>query len=310
MPISIRFKGLEPMDIITYEISTERVESYADINRIDNRHLIKIHFNELTEFETLMEAYRNDDALSEISIINSNGEEVIFTDYMIRMSLSLTSVSGGDDASLAVNHWIMTLAQLTPTDKKLRLIVDTINKTSSTMTLDEYKYAKIDQSKVLLQKYLMEHPLISNCKSGIFAPYNATIEKQNLFIGQYALYVFNKQAGIEDVMTWNECGKPCTVWNDNTCIGFMNAMKAYTKPLVSAQQQYEVDIMAATTKTEVESMNIDYSEVETANGKDWWIGYTTEEIQRLNEYYGLTDEKPIDADDYLGKNNTEETEEN
>ena len=299
MDLLVKFKGMEFMPIIDFSSNEETVESYADVNKIDDRRVLRIHFKDLTDFETLMEAYRDDDHLSEITIKNeSNDEEYIYSDYVIRVSLAFTSVPNTNDLT-AENHWIMTLAQLTPADKKLRLIVDVVNKSPATMTLDEYKRTRIDESKLMLQRYLESHPLISNCKNGIFAPYNATTEKQNLFVSQFALYTFNTQAGIPDTMTWNESGKPCTPWTTEECIVFMNAMKAYTKPLVSAQQQYEVDILNAATKTEVEAINIDYDKVHAPNGKQWYTGYTTEEIQRLNDYYGITDEKPYDADEYL-----------
>jgi hypothetical protein len=298
MAISIKFKGMEAIPAIIVFSSTEQIESYEDINKIDDREVVEIHFGEVTDFDKLMEAYRSDDALSEITIIEDNGNEFIYYDYIIRVSLSLTTVKSDDDI-LASKHWIMKLAQLTETDKRLRMIVDTINKSPATMTLEEYKEARILQSKELLQKYMEKHPLISNCKNNIFAPYNATVEKQNMFSSQFALYFFNKQAGIEDAMTWNECNKPCTVWTDEECLTFMNHMKAYTKPLVSAQQQYEVDIRALSTKAEVEAYEINYDNVKTSNGQSWWIGYTTDDIQRLNEYYGVTTEKPSGADAYL-----------
>lgn len=297
MSLTVKFKGFDPIPAIIVLGSDEQIESFADINKIDNRNVISIHFNELIDFNTLMDIYRSDDALSEITL-SDNGEEFIHYDYIIRVSLSLTSVASGNEG-IAEKHWIMKLAQLTETDKRLRMIVDTINKSPATMTLEEYKEARIEQTKQLLQKFFATHPLISNCKNNIFAPYNATSEKQNMFVAQFALYTFNKQAGIEDTMTWNECGKPCTIWTDAECITFMNHMKAYTKPLVSAQQQYEVDILALNTKAEVEAYEIDYSKVPTSNGQNWWIGYTTDEIRRLNEYYGITAEKPEDADAFL-----------
>ena len=302
MAFSVKFKGMDPIPAIIVYSSKQQIESFDDINQIDDREVIEIHFDELTDFDTLMEAYRDDDHLQEITLSDSvTNSEYIYYDYIIRVFLSLTSVESTSDEDIALSekHWIMKLAQLTNTDKKLRQIVDTINKSPATMTLQEYKEAKIVQSKDLLQKYLNDHPLISNCKNNIFAPYNATSEKQNLFVSQFALYYFNTNAGIPDTMTWNECGKPCTEWTVEECLVFMNAMKAYTRPLISAQQQYEVNLLALNTKAEVEAYNIDYSTVPAPNGKPWWVGYTTDEILRLNEYYGITDKKPEGAEAVL-----------
>ena len=122
---------------------------------------------------------------------------------------------------------------------------------------------------------------ISDCKDGIYAPYTATMEKQSMFSSQYAAYLANKMAGIDDIMTWNEHGKACVPWTDENCIAFMNDMKAYVMPLVSAQQQYEEYINTLTTKAEIETCEIDYSLVETTNGKESWIGHTRAEVAEL-----------------------------
>jgi hypothetical protein len=299
MAFSIKFKGYDPIPAIIVNLSNQQIESFADLNKIDDRDVMEIHFGELTDFDVLIAIYSDENALSEITIIDGDSNEYIYYDYTICISLSLTSVESTTDIALAEKHWIMKLAQLTEIDKRLRQIVDTINKSPATMTLEEYKQARIDQSKALLAKYLDTHPLITNVKNGIFAPYSASTDKQNLFVAQFISYYFNTQAGIEDSMSWNEKGKPCTAWTIEECIAFMNAMKLYTKPLVSAQQQYEVDLLALNTKAEVEAYEIDYSKINTSNGKSWWVGYTTDEVRRLNEYYGITDEKPDDADAFL-----------
>ena len=300
MSFFVKFKGMDQIPAIIVYSSKSQVTSYTDINKIDDREVLQIHFDELTDFDTLMEAYRSDEALSEITIIDDNtNEQFIYYDYIIRIALSLTAVENDTESSLAANRWIMTVAQLTQTDKELRQIVDTINKSPSTMTLQEYKYARIEQSKALLETYLRDHPLVTGCKNNIFAAYTATTDKQNLFVGQCVSYYFNTLNHIEDTLTWNERGKPCTVWTMEEALMFMNAMKAYTKPLVSAQQQYEVDILALQTKAEVEAYNIDYSKVFAPNGRLWWVGYTIDEIRRLIEHFGDTETKPEGADEYL-----------
>ena len=299
MSFSIQFKGMTPIPAIIVYSSKRQVTSYTDINKIDDRETLQIHFPELTDFNLLMQAYGSEDALSEITITDEDGSQYIYVDYVIRISLSLNAVENDPNANTAINHWIMTVAQLTETDKELRRVVDVISQSPSTLTLQEYKEVRIQESKNLLEKYLDTHPLISNCKDGIFAPYSATIDKQNLFTGQAVLYYFNTLNGIPDTLTWNEKGKPCVPWTMEEAIVFMNAMKAYTKPLVSAQQQYEVDIQALPDKAAVEAYVIDYGSVFAPNGKAWWVGYTTDEVRRLIEHFGDTDTKPDGADEYL-----------
>ena len=300
MSYTIKFKGMDAIipAIIVYS-SKQQVTSYADINKIDNREVLQIHFPELTDYNLLMQAYRSEDALSEITITDSDNSQYIYMDYVIRVSLSLNAVENDQDANTAANHWIMTVAQLTETDKELRRMVDTITQSPSTLTLQEYKEVRIEQSKTLLEKFLNDHPLISACKNNIFAPYTATTEKQNLFMNQCVTYYFNTVNHIEDTLMWNERGKPCTVWTMEEALKFMNAMKAYTKPLVSAQQQYEVDILALPDKAAVEAYVIDYSTIPVPNGRSWWVGYTVTEVQLLQEHFGDTEEKPKGADEYL-----------
>lgn len=299
MSFSIKFKGMDAIPALIVYSSKKQVTSYSDINKIDNREVLQIHFPELTDYNLLMQAYSSEDALSEITITDEDGSQYIYMDYVIRISMSLNAVENDQNTNTAANHWIMTVAQLTETDRELRRVVDTITQSPSTLTLQEYKEVRIQESKNLLEKYLNDHPLISNCKDGIFAPYSATIDKQNLFTGQAVLYYFNTLNGIPDTLTWNEKGKPCVPWTMEEAIVFMNTMKAYTKPLVSAQQQYEVDIQALPDKAAVEAYVIDYGSVFAPNGKAWWVGYTTDEVKRLIEHYGDTDTKPDGADEYL-----------
>ena len=305
MSYTIKFKGMDAIipAIIVYS-SKQQVTSYADINKIDNREVLQIHFPELTDYNLLMQAYSSEDALSEITITDEDNSQYIYMDYVIRISLSLNAVENDLDANTAANHWIMTVAQLTETDKELRRMVDTITQSPSTLTLQEYKEVRVEQSKTLLQKFLNDNPLITNCKSGIYAPYSATMDKQTLFMNQCVCYYFNKLNGIEDTIMWNERGKPCTVWTMEEALPFMNAMKAYTKPLISAQQQYEVDILALPDKAAVEAYVIDYSQVPAPNGRAWWVGYTADEVRRLIEHFGDTETKPNGADEYLHGNPT------
>ena len=177
----------------------------------------------------------------------------------------------------------MSVAQLNDADKQFRKLIGIAAKSASWLTIDEYRDAKIQTSKENLEKYLKDHPLISNCKDGVYKEYTVTTEKQNQFAAQFAVYLANKMAGIEDVFTWNEKGKPCVPWDESSCIKWMNAAKAYTKPLVQAQQAYEVALTEMTSKTEMEKYNIDYSTVKTENGRDTWINHTDAEVDAIEK---------------------------
>lgn len=293
----IKFKGIddEIQAIVAFSAGDVDVNSQMDLVNNDKRQVMHIHFPENTNMDVLMKAYTSEDALSEIAIINEDTSEAfIHLNYMIQISLALQPYGTSDDIAMyGPNRWIMSLAQLTEADKQFRQLVGETAKNVNYMSLDEYRNYKIGVSKSKLNEYLENNCLISDCKDGIFAPYTATLEKQNLFSSQYAAYLANKMAGIEDVMTWNEHGKSCVPWTDETCIAFINAMKAYVKPLVSAQQHYEEQINTLTTKAELEAFEIDYSVVETINGKESWIGHTKAEVERMNIQSTETPEKSV-----------------
>lgn len=282
----IKFKGIdnELPAITVFSASTPNVTSQNDLVTTDQRQLMHIHFPESTDMSLLTKIFASEDALSEIAIINEDTlETYVHINYVIQQSLSLEPYGDSSDVAMyGPNRWIMTLAQLTEADKQFRQLVGVAAKNVNYMTLDEYRAYKIQISKEDLNTFLENNCLISDCKDGIYAPYTATLEKQNLFSSQYAAHLANKMAGIEDVMTWNEHGKSCVVWSDEACMAFMNDMKAYVKPLVSAQQSYEEGINKLTTKAEVEAYNIDYSKVETINGKTEWIGYTKSEVATMD----------------------------
>lgn len=281
----IKFKGIdeEIQAIAVFSASIADISSQNDLVTTDERQLMNIHFPEGVDTDILLKAYISEDALSEIAIINEDTSETfVHVNYVIQQSLALQPCGTTEEIAMyGPNRWIMSIAQLTEADKQFRQLVGVAAKNVNYLTLDEYRDYKIQISKEMLNEYLEGHCLISACKDGIYAPYTATMEKQSLFSSQYAAYLANKMAGVDDTMTWNEHGKSCVPWTDENCIVFMNDMKAYVKPLVSAQQQYEEHINTLTTKAEIEAYNIDYSQVVTVNGKESWIGYTIAEVAEI-----------------------------
>ena len=278
----VLFKGInKSFDIITIFSSNDYINVANELISSADRNIMEIHFPAITDFSELVGIYNNEDALSEISIIDSD-QTYVHLNYVIPISLSLTRYESEKDAeSFGPDRWIMKVAQLTEADKQFRKLVGIAAKSVSCLTLDEYKEEKIQISKSDLETFLKNNPLISNCKDGIYREYTVTTEKQNQFAAQFAVYTANKMAGIEDIFTWNEKGKSCIPWDEMSCIKWMNDAKSYTKPLVAAQQEYEVKIMSLTTKADVEKFNIDYSLVPTKNGDPSWLGHTTSEVEEL-----------------------------
>ena len=283
----IKFKGIDKQfnAIAVYGENSKYTEAPHEIVSNSERSVIEIHFPATEDYSDLISVYNNEDALSEITITDGTSNEIyVHLNYIIQQSLSLRSYGTTQEVAMyGPDRWIMTLAQLTEADKQFRKLVGVASKSVAYLTLDEYKEVKIQLSKEKLETYLKNNPLISNCKDSVYKEYTVTTDKQNQFAAQFAVYMANKMAGVEDIFTWNEKGQPCVPWDEASCIRWMNAAKAYTKPLVQAQQAYEVAVTEMTTKVEVENFDIDYSTVNTTNGKTEWVGHTDAEVNAIEQ---------------------------
>lgn len=126
---------------------------------------------------------------------------------------------------------------------------------------DIYKSEKINESKELLELYLSENPLISTCHGGVRGVYTVTTKKQTLMGNNYLTYTIAKQSGENTVLMWNESGKECEEWTENEYIQLVLEVSNYVKPLVAAQQKYEVLIKNCLTQDDLDSIILDYSSI-------------------------------------------------
>ena len=124
--------------------------------------------------------------------------------------------------------------------------------------LTNNKQLKINESKSLLETYLANHPLISDCHNGIDAIYSVTLEKQNLMTSHYATYTIEKNLGLNPVLKWNATGAEREEWTEEEFIQLILEIKVYVEPLVSLQQSYEVQIRNCTTQEELDAIEITY----------------------------------------------------
>lgn len=129
-------------------------------------------------------------------------------------------------------------------------------------TLEGAKEAKIVESKLLLDTYFAEHPLVSKCHGGVEKTYSITEYKQNMFNRKFSAHTALVAASIPDQMTWNASGEECENWTDAECIQFIAEMNAVITPLVSAQQKLEKQINACESVEDVEAIVIDYSKIQ------------------------------------------------
>lgn len=128
-------------------------------------------------------------------------------------------------------------------------------------SLEILKKEKIKFSKEKLALYLQENPLYSNVHNNTYDYYTVTEEKQSLLTSEFTGYQILKQAGIETNFTWNAQGKECEIWTEQEGIMLINQIRSYVKPLVSKQQELEKEIKDCNSYTELELINIDYSNV-------------------------------------------------
>lgn len=128
-------------------------------------------------------------------------------------------------------------------------------------TLAAAKKSKISGSKVALAAYLEEHPITSTAHGGMAGLYAVTEEKQAMMTSNYVAYQIERAVNPDAVLTWNETGKPCEVWEEAEYLQLILEIKAYVYPLVQHQQLIEVAIGAAATMEELEAIVIDYAQV-------------------------------------------------
>ena len=134
-------------------------------------------------------------------------------------------------------------------------------KAERTNFFEKSKEEKIKLSKTKLDLYLQENPLYSNVHNNIYDYYTVTKEKQSLLTSEFTGYQTLKQAGIDTDFTWNAQGKESEVWTEQEGIALISQIRAYVKPLVSKQQELEIQIKNCNSYDELELIEIDYSNI-------------------------------------------------
>ena len=125
-------------------------------------------------------------------------------------------------------------------------------------TLEWAKQQKISLSKTKLAEFLLNNPLQSTAHGGVMGTYSVTEEKQNLMLLNYSTYQIQKAAGLNAILTWNQTGEECEVWEEAEFLQLILEAQRYVKPLVSKQQSIEKMIINAKSLVEVDSIEIDY----------------------------------------------------
>lgn len=141
-----------------------------------------------------------------------------------------------------------------------------INQNVENMSLDDFKIYRVKESKNILEEYLLKNPLISSCHNQTEGVYSITLEKQNLMLLNYTTYQLLKNTDPDNaILTWNETGKECEPWAENEFIQLIFEVQNVIKPLVSAQQVIESEILSCGSFNDVLLVDIDYASYDIRN---------------------------------------------
>ena len=138
-----------------------------------------------------------------------------------------------------------TIIELTDDDIRIEYEIE---------NLGLFKISKITDSKNKLKEWFKNNPM--QFTDGKY--YSVTEEKQALLNGNLASYERAKNAGIEYPLKWNSTGDECVEWSYEDLLSLSLAIAAYVAPKVSVQQAIEVAVNAATTKGEIDAIEINY----------------------------------------------------
>ena len=129
----------------------------------------------------------------------------------------------------------------------------------TTLPLSEAKEFRVTETKTELAKYLEEHPITSSCHKGIPARYSITEEKQNYLQAMIMMTSAAAAAGVDYHPSWNATGEECSYdWTLAELQQLAIEIEATVRPLISAQQHMETEIMACTTMEDLKKIVITY----------------------------------------------------
>lgn len=128
-------------------------------------------------------------------------------------------------------------------------------------TLIDIKATKIMESKIALENYILNHPLLSCAKYKDGRYYNVTEEKQRQLTSKIAMYnLYQQQSLPYDLLKWNDTGNVCETWSIEQLTQLAMEIDKYVTPLVSKQQEYEKKINEAKTLDEVNSFVLSFDD--------------------------------------------------
>ena len=256
---TIAFNGCQPMTIFAVFTNKSAADlSYNKYVQDGNvlREVMTIYFPPSADITALMGIFKNEDALSEITITDEiTGNFWVHLNYEIPISLKYENITNESDIEKyeSTNWFVMELAQLTTTDKELRKLIGKKTYDKSYMTVDEYKDYLITKSKDNLATYLDKITMPFEGEK-----FKVTLEKQNLFMSTFTTQLAISNADDLKII-WNASGIVEAQERDyDWCIRFIKAMNDFVNPLVTEQRVFEVTVKECTTKQELDTLTVPF----------------------------------------------------
>ena len=128
-------------------------------------------------------------------------------------------------------------------------------------TLEEVKSRRIEENKMLLEKWQNENYLISPLVDGIPKPYEISTQKQLELMQSLALGQLQQQAGMEVNLTFNAKGGQCIPFTLEELSALSLQMQQFVYPAKHYCASKQSEILSCSTVEEVESVVIDYDSI-------------------------------------------------
>ena len=146
------------------------------------------------------------------------------------------------------------IQQLSENLDDLKLAVE--GRDPNELNLEEYKIYLRQKNNDLLREFLKTHPLLWT--DGKY--YGVTEEDQNQILGAYNGWKIDQALGINSKLEWNAANEGCREWTEEELLALIASIYKYAKKMVKLYQIYKVQILNCTSRDEINSIVLEYSE--------------------------------------------------
>lgn len=145
-------------------------------------------------------------------------------------------------------------------EKEVKNIIDNLLLTDySCKDIKEVKDIFINESKEVLQEYLLQNPLESFVHKNTLAKYSITSVKQTLLTKEIMMCQFALNSNLEYNASWNATGEEYTYdWTIDELMQLAYEITSFVKPYISKQQNIEQQIKNCETVEEILDIEITF----------------------------------------------------